>query len=199
MKMDRTALRLPREREPDSAAEYPPAPEGDARARALSGIAQDLHRSLVRFLTKRTGSREDADDIAQEAYLRVLSVKRTEPIDALPRYVWRSALNLVADHGRRTSTQARYAHKVCPNLKVVPSAEAEACAEEELHVIADAIAELPPRCRHAFSLRVLQGLPFDEVGREMKISARMAKIYVARTLAYLQHRLEAAAAPEDSR
>lgn len=199
MKMGRTALRLPRDREPESAADYPAAPLGNARATALAGIAQDLHRSLVRFLTKRTGSREDANDIAQEAYLRVLTVQRTEAIDALPSYVWRSALNLVADQGRRTSTQVRYAHKVCANLQVVPSAEAEACAEEQLQMIADAIAELPPRCRHAFSLRVLRGLPFDDVGREMKISARMAKIYVARTLAYIQHRLDTATAPEESR
>jgi RNA polymerase sigma-70 factor (ECF subfamily) len=61
-----------------------------------------------------------------------------------------------------------------------------------LELIERAIAPLPPRCMDAFLLRVVQGRPFDEVGRVMGISGRMAKIYVARALASLHAALEAA-------
>ena len=55
-----------------------------------------------------------------------------------------------------------------------------------------AIGELPRRCLEAFVLHVLKGLTFDEVGREMGISDRMAKKHVARALEYLQTCLDAA-------
>ena len=63
-------------------------------------------------------------------------------------------------------------------------------AREQLDLISDAVNELPPRCYEAFVLRVIQSLPFDDVGRQMRISSRMAKIYVARTLETLKNRLD---------
>ncbi len=60
-----------------------------------------------------------------------------------------------------------------------------------LEIIARAVEELPPHYREAFLLRAVCGWPFEAVSREMRISVRMAKVYVARALMDIQRRLDA--------
>ena len=165
--------------------------ERELRAKALAEVARQHHGSLLRFLTQRTGSIEEAKEIAQEAYVKVLAVERRDTIASLAGYLWRCALNLVTDRGRRRAVRERFARAVrAEPEQLAPSAEAVVDARERLEVIERAVGQLPPRCLDAFILRIAQGRPFEEVGREMGISARMAKIYVARALAYLHARLE---------
>ena len=60
-----------------------------------------------------------------------------------------------------------------------------------LEIIARAVDELPLQYREAFLLRVVCGWSFEAVSREMGISERMAKVYVARALMDIQRRLDA--------
>lgn len=165
--------------------------ERQLRSRALEEVARQHHGSLLRFLTQRTGSVEEAKEIAQEAYVKVLAVERRDMIASLAGYLWRSALNLMTDRARRRVVRERFARSVQAETEsLAPSAEAVVDARQRLEVIERAIGQLPPRCLDAFILRIVQGRPFEEVGREMGISARMAKIYVARALSILHARVE---------
>ena len=166
----------------------PPTPA--VSASALSGTDQRQRRALLRFLTRRTGSAQEAEDILQEAYARVLAAAHPGEINTLDRYLWRAAMNVMTDHGR---TRQRRAHLmdtlVARAEQSAPSAEVVADAQERLALTGAAVNALPPKCAQAFELRILRGLPFKEVGHAMHISARMAKIYVARTLRSLQDAL----------
>ena len=161
------------------------------RSAALAEVARQHHAPLVRFLTQRTGSIEVAKEIAQDAYVKVLAVERQGSIASLASYLWRCALNLMTDHGRRRGVRERFVQAVRAEAEqLAPSAETVVDARQRLDIIEQALEQLPPRCLEAFILRVVQGLPFDEVGQSMGISGRMAKIYVARALAYLHESLE---------
>ena len=132
----------------------------------------------------------EAEDIIQEAYVRILSVERRDAIQSLDRYLWRSAMNVAADRGRSRRTRRRLAETHSPfQEQFVPSAEITAEAQEELALVCLTVQQLPPRCYEAFMFRIVRGLPFEDVGREMKISSRMAKIYVSRALRILQEKL----------
>lgn len=65
-----------------------------------------------------------------------------------------------------------------------------------LEIIARAVDELPPHYREAFLLRVVCGWSFEAVSREMRVSERMAKVYVARALMDIQRRLDTEEAAE---
>jgi len=161
------------------------------RMQALSNVARAVQGPLLRFLTKRTGSLEEAKDIIQEAYVRVLSVERDGSIHALDRYLWRCALNIMTDRRRSSRIRERSLQVLSGKPEqFAPSAEAAADERERLSLISDAVQELPPKCRLAFLLRIVRCLPFEDVGQEMGISSRMAKIYVARTLELLRNRLD---------
>jgi RNA polymerase sigma-70 factor (ECF subfamily) len=163
------------------------------RAAALAAFAQVQHQSLVRFLTQRVGSRDAARDIAQCAYLKVLSVERPGAIRELDRYVWRSALNLTTDWLPRRAVQVDYARcQLGESARLAPSVETALEARECLEVMARAFESLSVRCQEAYRLRVLQERPFKAVGQAMGISDRMAKIYVARAQLSMRDALERA-------
>ncbi len=170
------------------------------RAQALADIARNHHAALVRFLMARTGSKEEAREVAQEAYAKLLALDTQGPISFLAGYLWRVAANLAIDGKRRRAVRERFAG--CEGQDgegLEPSAERVVEARQRLAIVERAIEELPSRCLKAFQLRVLNGLRFEEVGREMRISDRMAKTYVARALQFLQSRLDAADAPAGRR
>lgn len=168
----------------------------EGRAQALADIARNHHAALVRFLMARTGSKEEAREVAQEAYAKLLALDTQGPISFLAGYLWRVAANLAIDGKRRRAVRERFAGvEGLDGEGLEPSAERVVEARQRLAIVERAIDELPPRCLEAFQLRVLNGLRFEEVGREMRISDRMAKTYVARALQYLQSCLDAADTP----
>ena len=197
----RTASALCNQTAPATAqSSVPPTPA--VSASALSGVDQRQRRALLRFLTRRTGSPEEAEDILQDAYARILAVVHPGEIETLDRYLWRAAMNVMTDHGRSRQRRAHLSETLIVRAEpFAPSAEVVADAQERLALTGAAVTALPPRCAEAFQLRILQGLPFEEVGHAMHISARMAKIYVARTLRSLKDRLDGTPLPaaEDRR
>jgi RNA polymerase sigma factor (sigma-70 family) len=170
------------------------------RSQALAEVSRNHHAALVRFLALRTGSSEDAKEIVQEAYAKVLALDRPGTISFLAGYVWRIAVNLAIDRKRERALRERFSRAASAAIeKQEYSAEATAEARERLAIVEKAISELPSRCFEAFVLHVLNGLRFDEVGSEMGISGRMAKKHVARALEYLQACLDTAAKPRSFR
>ena len=160
-------------------------------AAALSDVVRLKHSVLLHGLARRAGSWADAEDAAQEAYVRVLAARHSAPIRALDRYVWRSAMNVMIDQARDRVRQDRIARALfARQVQLAPSAEVAADVRERLGQILEAVHDLPQKYCQAFDLRIVRCLPYEAVGREMKLGTRMAKIYVARTLEYLQHRLE---------
>jgi RNA polymerase sigma-70 factor (ECF subfamily) len=154
------------------------------------------HDALVRFFTLRTGSREEAKDLVQCAYVKVLGVGHPERIRDLEGYVWRSAFNLTTDRRRRRAVREDYTrYAVSESADLVHSIETELETRERMELVARIHETLSPRCRTAFALRMLEDRPFKDVGRAMGISDRMAKIYVARARVSIQDALDRAEQP----
>ena len=163
------------------------------RSQSLAEIFRNHHQALVRFLTLRTGSREDAKDILQEAYAKLLALDHPGTISILGGYLWQTAVNLAVDRVRQRALHERYARAARQRVETRDfSAETTVEARERLAIVERAIGNLPARCLEAFRLHVLNDLTFEQVGREMQISDRMAKKHVARALEYLQACLDAA-------
>ena len=143
---------------------------------------QELHSLLARTLKDRHA----ADDVVQEACVRVLAARKTgPPLGELRALLHRTAYNLLIDASRRSKLRR---HEDIDGLPedALPADALSAQPEERLATAQRAramlatIEALPPRCREAFVLHRIDGLGQAEVAVRMNISVNMVQRHVTR-------------------
>ena len=88
----------------------PPAPA----TTAAELTRRELHERVLTFVARRVGSREDAEDIAQEVMLRIHRHSADlEHADRMTAWVYRIAANAIADHYRRPARRERAGRRGC--------------------------------------------------------------------------------------
>ena len=148
------------------------------------------HRDrLQQYLRARLANEEDAAELAQEAYLRLLRVKRADLIRHPQAYLFRIAHNLLHElyTGRRFDTEADVDLDLLQSAD--PSPHELAVLQARRQLIETAIQELSPKCRAALLLHWREGRTQAEIGECMKLSRQMVQKYLAQGLAHCQKRL----------
>jgi len=154
---------------------------------------EQYYKELLRFLGRKLGDAQDAADIAQEAYVRVLDRNGDCAISQPRAFLFRAALNLCIDLHR-----SRRGAQVAP---IDAEAEGVACAaplqderlyrRQQLARLERALQELPSACRQAFLLRQVEGMSYDEIASRLGISADMVGKHLARALRHCRTRMRA--------
>ena len=71
----------------------------------LDRLFREYHAPLVRYLTRRLGDRDLAEEVAQETFLRAM---RHGPVTSERSWLFAVATNLVRDEARRDARQRRH-------------------------------------------------------------------------------------------
>lgn len=159
----------------------------------IAALCLQHERALLRMLTYRGCSMQEAREIAQEAYVKLLSLDQSGAISFLEGYLWRVAANLVIDRARsRRYRSERLRTLAAEPEPTYPPPERNYLAQQRIEVIERAMAALPDKCRTAFKLRVFDELPLEAVAAQMRIDVSGVKRYVARALVHCKLAVEAA-------
>ena len=151
---------------------------GEARlkiAQATGGIEAVFlrHRSeLLRFLRARA-PREDAEDLAQELWIRVQSLSSGPIADPLP-YLYRMANNLALDMGRSANRRRQrdhaWASDIDSDFAPQMSGERIVLARDKLRLVEARLAGLGERTWSILRLFRLEGASQSRIAEEMGIS-----------------------------
>lgn len=151
-----------------------PAPEDELTASKWFAEEVQPHEPMLRaWLRARFDGRVDADDIVQEALVRVLQAWREGRVRAAKAFLFATARNLALDRLRRHDLARTESMGEMADLDVldedadVPETVAR---HQELALLTQAIQSLPTRCRQVFTLRKLYGLSQREIARRLGIS-----------------------------
>ena len=129
-----------------------------------SEAAFEAERSRLTAIAERIlGSRHDAGDVVQEAWLR-LSRSDTDDIDSLPAWLTRVVTRLCLDHLRKSSTRTGIESQAPASSPARDPAEDSVLADHvgsAMHVVMDSLA---PAERVAFVLHDVFGYPFEDIG-----------------------------------
>jgi RNA polymerase sigma-70 factor (ECF subfamily) len=132
------------------------AAEGDQEA--FSRLVSRYHRPVINFAFRYLGNREEAEDAAQDAFVRLyFSLPRLRDPAKLASYLFTTALNVCRKRRRRRPESVPAAGEVAE------SPEEQALRQAEHERVAQAIAALPEAYRVTVSLRVDEGLSFAEI------------------------------------
>ena len=178
-----------------------PADDGELFARAQRGDAaayeEIVHRyQQVAFRTAYviTGSAADAEDAAQEGFVKAYRALATfrpgaEPRPWLLRIVANEARNRVRSTGRRHQLELRLAEGYRPG-GAAPSPEAAAVAAEDRSRLLSLVNELSTEDRLVISSRYFLELSGEETAAALGIAEGTVKSRLSRALARLRARVE---------
>ena len=143
---------------------------------------------MLRFLRARLASEEDARDLAQEAYLRLLRASKDKLIENPSAYLFRIARNLVYEW--YSSHSSRY--EMVTDVEVLDegaSVESRAESAQQLKRLDEVLANLPPKCRAAILMHRHQGMTYAEIASSLGVSTNMVKKYLSQGLSRCRKRL----------
>ncbi|BFI96385.1 MAG: sigma-70 family RNA polymerase sigma factor [Rhodanobacter sp.] len=168
-------------------------------AASVEALFREHGRALVAFLQCRLGSLADAQEVAQETWVRMLALERPEQVDSPRAFLFRVAANLAVDRQRmrkfRDALPLDEAPEPPPELHLAPVPERHAAASAQWRNLGEALRELPPKTSQAFVLHMIEGLDFETIAQTMKLSARMVRYHVTRALAHCRTRAEGRETP----
>jgi RNA polymerase sigma-19 factor, ECF subfamily len=143
-------------------------------------------RGLHKFLMRRLRSSHNAQDLAQEAYLRLLRVEDVELIRQPQAYLYRIASNLAYEFRlREQNAPVTFDSEVLEDLAEHPFEPLvdeidRLGAQEQLEFV---LGQLPPMYRAVFVLRKRDGLSYAEIGKRLQLSVHTVKKYLSRAVA----------------
>jgi RNA polymerase sigma factor (sigma-70 family) len=154
----------------------------------------DLHRHVARKL----GDRSEAEDVVQDAYVRMMTLPADHPTLRNARaFLFTVASNLAVDTVRReqrlrrlfpvmtdnsTAFDGDATEVICPRR----STEDQVDAVMRLACVMQALEGLPSSCRQAFVLHKIQEFSYAEVAAEMGVTVSMVEKHLARALQHLR-------------
>lgn len=184
-------LRVARAR-PESPVSHPPPSTPQRPAEDVARLFREHNHSLVSFLALRLRSVQEAKEVAQEAYVRLLQLDRDNVGNFLRAYLFRIASNLAVDRVRRRITETRITQTELFELFCDPNPDPERCvlARDELQRLAGFLEELPDAVRQAFLLFRVDGQSQEAIAAQLGVSDRMVRKYITRALVHCRLRLD---------
>jgi RNA polymerase sigma factor (sigma-70 family) len=169
-----------------------PASRVDAATLDVDALVLRLFReegaSLVRLVRLFVDDRNAAEDLVQEAFIRLARhAHRLRDERKAAAYLRTIALNLARDENRRGLVSLR--HHV-PADDTASTAEDEVVLRDDQQQVIDALRELPLRQRDCIVLRHYYELGIAEIAENLAISENSVKTHLRRGMASLERLLE---------
>jgi RNA polymerase sigma-70 factor (ECF subfamily) len=161
-------------------------------------IGRELHQQVLGYVARRVGSREDAEDIAQEVMLRIhRHSAELVHVERMGAWVYRIAGNAITDHYRRAARrELPFGHAADvpePEPHLAAPAWIEPGTEQLRQNLAACLAPLVERLsasyRHALELTELEGISQTEAAPRLGLSVSGMKARVQRARGQLRERL----------
>jgi len=163
-----------------------------------------FHDGLHRYLLRRLHSSENAADLAQEVYLRLLRFADDELIRCPEAYVYRVAFNVLYEfklHERRNRVafDSEALEQITEKLPDEAASPDELCDQQRRERrLEEVLGELPPMQRSVFLLAKRQDMPHEEIASKLDLSMHTVRKYLYRTLHYCRQRISGTAQESES-
>jgi RNA polymerase sigma-70 factor (ECF subfamily) len=142
---------------------------------------QSVFSRVRAALMRRGRSEQDADDLVQEAWLRLACYESDEPVAKPEAFLMRTALNLSIDAYR---TQLTHGEEVLAEdvvlLDPAPATEAIVLARERLARLSDCVTRLSPKTREIFLAYRVDGLTYQQIAELHGVGTSTIEKHVAR-------------------
>ena len=163
----------------------------------INGLLDKLFRrhnkELLFFATQRAGNA--AEDLVQEAYLRLLQHPDPQSIENVRAFLFRTTSNLSIDLHRRQMLELRYQSDASADTDTdfelnrisdaTPAPDIHIGHQQELVLLHQMLEELPEVTRYTFVLKRIEGLSHTEIAKRLGITVRSSERHLAIAIRHL--------------
>jgi RNA polymerase sigma-70 factor (ECF subfamily) len=162
----------------------------------FDGIFHRLYPALFRYLHRLTGDPDAAEDIAQEAFVRLLRQNLTEP-EVRP-WLFTVAMNLVRDRARKSERRQRLLTTAPALVKPTALPDEDVERSERITVVREVLDRLPQRDRQLLLMRE-EGFKYEEIASVVGVAPASVGTLIARALRRFVEAYNTREAVDDSR
>ncbi len=156
----------------------------DGERKAFDILFKNYSQRIYRFAFSYLKSKEDAEEIVQEVFIKLWDRRESLRIDLqISSFLFTIAYNSILNQIRKTKNgikaiAAKKSEQPIHHLHV----EEELVFAEYQHHAQVAISSLPPQRKKIFMLSREQHLSYSEIARELKISPRTVEVHISQAL-----------------
>lgn len=169
-------------RRPDDDPGQSPGGGGTGEAR-FDVLYREQAPRLRRWLDSRVRSRDEANDLVQDAFARLLGSGAREGLRQPEAFLNRIVRNLLIDRSRRVSNRTPHVPIDEANEPATRATQEDAIELDQMRKCYRAAVEaLPPRTREVFMLHRVEGIGYKEISTQLGISIRTVEWHVGEAL-----------------
>lgn len=163
-----------------------PQPEKPQHSGEIVDLYREVSPELHRLLVGKLGNSEEAEEIAHDAFEKLLRLDGREDIANLRRFFFTMANRMALDVLRRRQMQGRHtrehlAAEVCERV-IEDDPERVLIGRERLAAVQRALAELPSKTRYVFLLHRFDGYTYAEIAKTIHLSQKSVEYHMNRAL-----------------
>jgi len=157
-------------------------------------MAKNLKGALSRVraaLMRRGRSRHDADDLVQEAWVRLACAESRQTVNEPEAFLMRAALNLSIDAYRiRRNHGEEVLLENAQLIDATPTAETILLARERIARLSECLAQLDPKTQRIFLAHRIDGMSYLEIARDNGLSVSAVEKHIAKATLILMRSME---------
>lgn len=163
----------------------------DSDQLAFESIYRRYAAELNRFVFRKTGSREDGEEIVQEIFVWLWTHRHNlKRVTQLKTYLYQAAKNRVLNYFRSEKVRTEYAADFSRYEAGDKNTTQEQMDLEDLTTaVEESLATLPDRCQTAFRLSRIDHMPISRIAEHMALSHRTVENYISQALKHLRKTL----------
>ncbi|MBY8951884.1 sigma-70 family RNA polymerase sigma factor [Pseudomonas sp. PA-1-2A] len=144
-------------------------------------LYNDHHHWLTGWLRRKLGCPENAADLAQDTFIRVLSAREAPTLIEPRAFLTTVAKRVLFNFYRRQDLERAYLEALAQMPEhVVPSEEDRAIILQTLLELDQLLDGLPKQVKRAFLLAQLDGLTYAQIGAQLGISIATVKRHLTK-------------------
>jgi len=131
---------------------------------------QNHQAELLAFVSSRLGGIEEAEDIVQDVFLRLLQNSNPIMESTLQALAYTIARNLITDHYRRKQWAAKYGMQSIDGRQQAVTADDEAARplsiKEVTEFLERGLLRVPEKCRELYRMHIYDGMQVSDISQQ---------------------------------
>ncbi len=144
---------------------------------ALDLLMKRHHAEVTCFIWRMTGNHRDAEELAQETFVRAFfQIQQYRPRAHFAAWLYRIARNICLDYFRSRAQRQKNQNIPLDEAWSMPESTTSALQDEATERLQEAIANLPIHLREPLVLTAFEGMSHEDAGRRLGISSKAVEV-----------------------